>query len=97
MQPAAHARPLRTAQRCWIQGRRIYVEADASRTFSFPASKYPNLDRASQADLEKLSLNPTATAIEWAGIDERIFIEDVATNRFVHTPRSTPLPANAIG
>ncbi|MBA4137296.1 MAG: hypothetical protein C0518_08275 [Opitutus sp.] len=97
MKSATLSRPLRTAKRCWIQGRRIYVEADASRTFSFPASKYPNLDRASQADLEKLSLNAAATAIEWATIDEQILIEDAATNRFVHTPRSLPAPANPVG
>lgn len=89
MKPAAIARPLQTARRCWIQGRRIYVEADASRTFSFPASKYAALDRASQADLEKLSLNAAATAIEWPTIDEQILIEDVAVNRFVHTPRAS--------
>jgi hypothetical protein len=81
------SRPTATALRCWVQGRRIYVEVDASRTLSFPASKYPSLDRASQEDLERLALTADRTAIEWPTIDTRILIEDVAARRFVPAPR----------
>jgi hypothetical protein len=81
------ARPLLSALRCWIQGRRIYLEITARRTVSFPASKYAALANATQADLEKVSLRSDGRFIQWETLDEEICVDDVANNRFVHTPK----------
>ncbi len=47
MDTAQTIAPLLTAQRCWVQGRRIYLEINERRSVSFPASKYNTLGNAS--------------------------------------------------
>jgi hypothetical protein len=81
--------PLLTAQRCWIQGRRIYLEINDRRTVSFPASKYDSLANASQLDLGKIQLVNAGRTIQWESLDEEISVDDVANNRFIHTPRGS--------
>jgi hypothetical protein len=76
------------ALRCWVQGRRVYVELANHRSVSFPASKYAALENASQTDLEKIHLQPDGRTIQWESLDEVLQVEDVAQNRFVHTPRA---------
>ncbi|MDB6114166.1 MAG: hypothetical protein JWQ83_1118 [Lacunisphaera sp.] len=78
-----------SALRCWVQGRRIYLEINSRRSVSFPASKYSALVNAGQAELENIHLNQNGRSINWASIDEEIQVEDVANNRFFHTPRAT--------
>jgi hypothetical protein len=80
--------PLTSAQRCWVQGRRIYLEINARRSVSFPASKYAALADASQTDLEKIELCSEGRFIRWASLDEEIQVDDVAHSRFFHTPRA---------
>ena len=80
--------PPLSALRCWVQGRRIYLEINARRSVSFPASKYAALADASQTELEKIELCAGGRAIHWESLDEEIQVDDVANNRFFHTPRS---------
>ncbi len=80
--------PPLTALRCWVQGRRIYLEINARRSVSFPASKYAALANASQTDLEKISLHAEGRALQWESLDEEIQVDDVAHNRFFHTPKA---------
>ena len=77
-----------TALRCWVQGRRIYLEINDRRSVSFPASKYVTLADALQSELVKVQLQAGGRAIQWQTIDEEIQVEDVANNRFFHTPRA---------
>ena len=86
------------ALRCWMQGRRVYLEITARRSISFPTSKYDRLAYASQVELEKVHLHNAGRIIRWESIDEEIRVEDVANNRFVHTPRATPFehPTEAV-
>ena len=79
--------PLLTAQRCWVQGRRIYLEINARRSVSFPASKYAALENASQAALQQIQLVNAGRTIQWESIDEEITVDDVANSRFFHTPK----------
>ncbi|MFI5335887.1 MAG: DUF2442 domain-containing protein [Opitutales bacterium] len=78
------------ALRCWMQGRRVYLEINERRSISFPTSKYDKLAYASQVELEKVHLHDDGRIIRWETIDEEIQVEDVANNRFFHTPRATP-------
>ena len=80
--------PPLTALRCWVQGRRIYLEINDRRSVSFPASKYAVLAQASQADLGTIQLQAGGRAIRWESLDEEIQVDDVAHNRFFHTPKS---------
>lgn len=79
--------PPLAALHCWIQGRRIYLRITEQRCVSFPASKYPALGNASQTELEKIQLINSGRAVQWESLDEEITVDDVAHNRFFHTPR----------
>lgn len=80
--------PLLAAQRSWVQGRRICLEISTRRSVSFPASKYDALGNASQSELEKIPLTNAGRTIWWKSLDEEITVDDVANNRFFHTPRT---------
>lgn len=80
--------PSLAGQRCWMQGRRVYVEIDRDRAVSFPTSKYDTLAYASQVELEKIRLDEDGRTIRWENIDEEILVDDVANQRFAHTPNS---------
>jgi hypothetical protein len=95
MNTATPAAPRLAALRCWMQGRRVYLEITERRTISFPTSKYDKLAYASQVELEKIHLHDHGRLIRWESLDEEIQVEDVANNRYVHTARSEPLLAAA--
>ena len=80
--------PPLTALRCWVQGRRIYLEINDRRSVSFPASKYAKLIDASQSELGKVQLQAGGRSILWETIDEEIQVDDVAHNRFFHTAKA---------
>ena len=80
--------PPLSALRCWVQGRRVYLEINARRSVSFPASKYKILENASQSELEKIQLQGGGRTIQWESLDEEISVDDVAHNRFMHTAKS---------
>lgn len=80
-----------------MQGRRVYVAINERRSISFPASKYDALAYAPQVELEKIHLHDEGRVIRWESIDEEIQVEDVAHNRFHHTPRAVPVTPPAAG
>jgi hypothetical protein len=88
MNTADQVVPLLSALRCWVQGRRIYLEINERRSVSFPASKYAALANASQSDLEKVQLHSEGRTVSWETLDEEIQVDDVAHNRFFHTPKT---------
>lgn len=71
-----------------MQGRRICLEIDDHRWLSFPASKHPVLDCASQSDLEQLQLGGGGLNIRWDTLNVVLFVEDIAQKRFV--PAAAP-------
>lgn len=85
--------PPLSARRCWVQGRRVYLEINARRSVSFPASKYKILENASQSELEKIQLQGGGHTIQWESLDEEISVDDVAHNRFFHTPKALAVHA----
>jgi hypothetical protein len=93
MDTAQTVTPALAALRCWVQGRRIYLEINERRSVSFPASKYAALANAAQSELEKIQLLNAGRTIRWESIDEEIAVDDVANNRFFHTPK--PVAAHA--
>lgn len=71
-----------SARQCRMQGRRICLEIDNDRWLSFPASKHPLLDRASQADLEQLQLAADGRMIRWETLGVALSVEDISQRRF---------------
>ena len=76
------------ALRCWVEGRRVWLELADQRLFSFPAAKFPLLTGAPQALLEKVALRVQGLALRWEDLDEDIWVDDVVQGRF---PRSKQL------
>ena len=77
------ALPALAATRCWMEGRRVYLEITARRSISFPTSKFDRLAYAPQVELEKLRLNQEGRAVRWDTLDLEILVEDVAHQRYV--------------
>ena len=76
------------ALRCWIEGRRVWLELTDQRLVGFPATKYPLLADAPQALLEKAKLRLQGLALRWEELDEDIWVDDAVHGRF---PRAEPL------
>jgi hypothetical protein len=82
--------PVAMALRCWIEGRRVWLELDDQRLVSFPAARYPRLAEAPQALLEKVRLPVQGRALRWEELDEDIWVDDAVHGRF---PRPKPVAA----
>jgi len=74
------------ASRCWVEGRRVWLELADQRVVSFPACKYPLLANASDAELTAVQLRVGGRALRWEGLDEDIWIEDAVRGRFPRPP-----------
>lgn len=74
------------ATRCWVEGRRVWLELADGRIFSFPAAKYPLLAAAPPDLLQKVTLRLNGQALRWEALDEDIWVEDAVCGRF---PRAT--------
>ena len=73
-----------SALRCWVEGRRVWLELSDQRLVSFPATKYPLLASAPQAQLEKVKLRLQGLALRWEELDEDIWVDDAVHGRFPH-------------
>ena len=82
---AAETNEAVTALRCWVEGRRVWLELADQRLMSFPAAKYPRLSEAPQAQLEAVELRVQGRALRWEEFDEDIWVDDAVHGRF---PRS---------
>ena len=71
-----------SAIRCWVEGRRVWLELNDQRLVSFPAMKYPLLANAPQAQLEKVKLRLHGLALRWEELDEDIWVDDAVHGRF---------------
>lgn len=80
--------PAAAALRCWVKGRRVWIELTDQRLVSFPASKYPLLGGAPQELLEKVRLRVQGRALRWEELDEDIWVDDAVHGRF---PQARPV------
>jgi hypothetical protein len=81
------------ALRCWVEGRRVWLELADQRLVSFPATKYPLLAKAPQAQLEQVQLRLQGLALRWDELDEDIWVDDAVHGRF---PREKKTPAESV-
>ena len=70
------------ASRCWIEGRRIWIELTDQRVVSFPADKYPLLANSSDTELAQVKLRVGGRALRWESLDEDVWVEDAVAGRF---------------
>ena len=74
------------ALRCWIEGRRVWLELADQRIVGFPASKYPRLANALPAELAAVQLRVGGRALRWEALDEDIWVDDAVCARFPKPP-----------
>jgi len=84
------------ALRCWIEGRRVWLELADQRILSFPASKYPLLAEASPADLAAVRLRVGGRALRWEALDEDIWVDDAVCGRFPKPSAAAPARSEAL-
>lgn len=77
-----------TAVRCWIEGRRVWLELSDQRMVSFPVEKFPLLASASEAELTRVTLRLQGRALRWESLDEDIWVEDAVAGRFPKPPHA---------
>ncbi len=71
-----------TAVRCWVEGRRVWLELSDQRIMSFPAEKYPLLANAPQEELTRVTLRLQGRALRWESLDEDVWVDDAVAGRF---------------
>ena len=81
------------ALRCWVEGRRVWLELTDQRLVSFPATKYPRLTSAPQTQLEKVILRLQGLALRWEELDEDIWVDDAVHGHFPREKLAT-VPAS---
>jgi hypothetical protein len=79
---AAESNEAVAALRCWVEGRRVWLELADERLVSFPAAKYPRLATAPQGQLEAVKLRVQGRALRWDELDEDIWVDDAVHGRF---------------
>jgi hypothetical protein len=70
------------ALRCWVEGRRIWLELTDLRVVGFPADRYPLLAHASDAALQQVQLRVGGRALRWELLDEDVWVDDAVAGRF---------------
>jgi hypothetical protein len=78
------------AVRAWAIGRTVFVELTDGRQIGFPAARFKLLSRASDAQLQQVSLRLNGAALRWEELDEDISVLGIAKGNF-----QLPLPLAA--
>jgi len=76
---------METAIRAWVEKRMVYVELTDGRIVGFPAERFPLLKKASQEQLQTVSLRMNGTALRWEELDEDISVSGIVYGHFPHS------------
>ena len=75
------------AMRAWVDQRTVFLELTDGRIFGFPADRFKLLQRATNEELQKVTLELDGFALRWEELDEDITVPGVVAGRF-----QLPLP-----
>lgn len=70
------------AYRAWAQGRMIFAELTDGRQIGFPADRFKLLSKASDEQLQRITLRLNGYALRWDELDEDITILGIIEGRF---------------
>ena len=70
------------AIRVWVEKRTIFIELTDSRIVGFPADRFKILSRATDEQLQKVSLRLNGFALRWEDLDEDITVPGVVNGNF---------------
>lgn len=70
------------AIRAWVEKRMIFVELTDGRIVGFPAERFKILSKASDQDLNDLTIRLNGYALRWEKLDEDITIPGIVAGNF---------------
>ena len=70
------------AVRAWVEKRMVYVELTDGRVVGFPAERFRKLGRATDEQLQELTLRLNGYALRWESIDEDISVPGILAGHF---------------
>lgn len=70
------------AVRVWVEGRTIFVELTDGRLIGFPADRFRILQRATDEQLQEVTLRLDGYALRWESPDEDITVPGIVAGRF---------------
>ena len=70
------------ASRVWVDRRTVFVELTDGRQLGFPADRFARLAKATNEQLQKVSLRLNGAALRWDDLDEDITVKGVVAGRF---------------
>ncbi|MBI5751796.1 MAG: DUF2442 domain-containing protein [Hydrogenophilales bacterium] len=74
------------ASRAWAEGRIIFIELTDGRQIGFPADRFRILSKASDEQLQKVTLRLNGFALRWEELDEDITVRGIVEGRFQLAP-----------
>lgn len=70
------------AIRAWVERRTVFVELTDGRIVGFPADRFRLLSRATDEQLQSVSLRLNGYALRWEELDEDITVPGVVAGNF---------------
>jgi len=75
------------ALRVWVDQRTVFLELTDGRIIGFPADRFKILKKATNEQLQKVTLELDGFALRWEELDEDLTVPGVVAGRF-----QLPLP-----
>lgn len=83
MNSIMHNEPVEPAAvRAWVEKRMVYVELTDGRVVGFPAERFRILGRATDEQLQELTIRLNGYALRWESIDEDISVPGILAGHF---------------
>ena len=70
------------AIRAWAEERTIYIELTDGRIIGFPADRFKILSKATEEQLNEVSLRLNGFALRWESLDEDITVPGIVAGNF---------------
>ena len=74
------------ALRVWVEQRTVFLELTDGRIFGFPADRFRLLQKATNEQLQKVTLELDGFALRWEELDEDLTVPGVVAGRFQLPP-----------
>lgn len=70
------------ALRAWVEKRMVFVELTDGRVVGFPADRFRILARATDEQLQEVTLRLNGYALRWEALDEDISVPGIVAGHF---------------
>jgi hypothetical protein len=74
------------ALRVWVEQRTVFLELTDGRIVGFPADRFSLLQKATNEQLQRVTLELDGFALRWEELDEDITVPGVVAGRFQLPP-----------